>query len=175
MVNDETSLETFDKMQASVRSWGRLLIGSGGSYKPEKSFCHLISFRWDRKGKWSYEDNHKKPDFEMLVPMPDGTEVAIYHLPVTKSRETLGVWTSPDGQAAEALEQMKKKSQEWVDEAKEGKIRCRDVWFLQDVQFWPRVGYGICCNTATHDRLEQALRKQYLLNSAHRLIMMIRS
>ena len=117
MVKDETSLETFEKMQASVRSWGKLLIGSGGSYKPEKSFCHLISFYWDRNGKWSYEENHKKPKFEMLVPMPDGTEVAIDHLPVTKSRETLGVWSSPDGQAVEALEQMKKKSQEWVDQA----------------------------------------------------------
>jgi hypothetical protein len=57
--------------------------------------------------------------------------------------------------------QMKEKAQEWLDTAKEGNVRRRDVWFLQDVQFWPRVGYGICCNTATHANLEKVLQKQY--------------
>jgi len=41
MVNDESALETFDKMQASVRSWGMLLIATGGSYKPDKSSITL--------------------------------------------------------------------------------------------------------------------------------------
>ena len=44
MVNDESSLETFDEMQTSVKRWGRLLIATGGSYKLEKCFHHLISF-----------------------------------------------------------------------------------------------------------------------------------
>jgi hypothetical protein len=35
------------------------------------------------------------------------------------------------------------------------------VWFMLDVQFWPRVGYGICCNTAPHSKLEHVLDKQY--------------
>ena len=51
----------------------------------------------------------------MVVPMPDGTEVAIDHLSVTQARETLGVWSSPDGNASEALVKMKEKAQEWVD------------------------------------------------------------
>jgi hypothetical protein len=96
MVRDETALETFDKMQSSVNSWGKLLIGSGGAYKPDKCFYHLISFCWDRNGKWKYDENSSKPEYRMRVPMPDGTEVPIYHLPVTTARETLGVWSSPD-------------------------------------------------------------------------------
>jgi hypothetical protein len=138
MVNDESSLETFDKMQASVKSWGMLLIASGGSYKPEKCFHHLISFTWDRKGKWSYTANHDNPDYTMVVPMPDETEEKIDHLPVTQARETLGVWSSPDGNATESLAQMKEKAQEWVDRAKEGRLCRRDVWFLLDVQVWSR-------------------------------------
>jgi hypothetical protein len=55
----------------------------------------------------------------MMVPMPDGTEVEIDHLPVTQARETLGVWSSPDGNASESLVQMKEKAQEWIDRAKE--------------------------------------------------------
>ena len=57
--------------------------------------------------------------------------------------------------------QMKEKAQEWIDWAKEGRLRRRDVWFLLDVQFWPRVGYGICCNMATHSKLESVLSKQH--------------
>jgi hypothetical protein len=161
MVNDESSLETFDKMQASVRSWGMLLIATGGSYKPDKCFHHLISFIWDRKGRWSYAQNHDNSDYEMVVPMPDGSEVKIDHLPVTQARELLGVWSSPDGNAKESLLKMKEKAQEWVDQAKEGRLRRRDVWFLLDVQFWPRVGYGICCNMAKHSKLDSVLIKQY--------------
>jgi hypothetical protein len=161
MVNDESYLKTFDKMQASVKSWGMLLIASGGSYKPEKCFHHLISFTWDRKGMWSYAAIHDNTDYTMVVPMPDGTEVKIDHLPVTQARETLGVWSSPDRNATESLAQMKEKAREWVDQAKEGRFCRRDVWFLLDVQFWPRVGYGICCNVATHSKLESVLGKQY--------------
>jgi hypothetical protein len=29
------------------------------------------------------------------------------------------------------------------------------------VQFWPRVGYGLCSTTATFDELENALHQQY--------------
>ena len=161
MVHDETELVTFSNMQASVRSWGTLLIGTGGSYKPEKCFHHLISFTWDRRGRWSYASNHDLPEYEMVVPMPDGTEERIDHLPVTQARETLGVWSSPDGNAEELLLKMKEKAQRWVDRAREGHLRRRDVWFLLDVQFWPKVDYDICCNMAKHSKLEAALSKQY--------------
>ena len=36
-----------------------------------------------------------------------------------------------------------------------------DVWFLMDCRFWPRVGYGLCCNIATQAQLEKCLSKQY--------------
>ncbi len=56
---------------------------------------------------------------------------------------------------------MKEKAQDWLDTAKEGNVRRRDVWFLQDVQFWPREGYGSFCYTETHANLEKVLQKQY--------------
>ena len=93
--------------------------------------------------------------------MPDGSLATIDHLPVTQVRETLVVWSSPDGNATETLIKISQIGQAWVDQAKEGSLRRRDVWFLLDIQFWPRVGYGICCNTARHAMLEHALDKQY--------------
>jgi hypothetical protein len=161
MVKEETALETFANMQASVKNWGDLLIASGGAYKPQKCFYHLISFVWDRKGQWSYANNHVNEAYQMVVPMPDGSEVEIDHLPVTEPKETLGVWSSPVGCAKGAIARIQTKAQEWIDRAKEGKLRRRDVWFMLDCQFWPRVGYGLCCNIAPYRELEDCLRKQY--------------
>eukprot|EP00956_Cyclotella_meneghiniana_P008124 scaffold10809_cov23-Cyclotella_meneghiniana.AAC.3 len=161
MVEEETTLETFVNMQASVKNWGELLIATGGAYKPPKCFYHLISFEWDRKGQWSYASNHDKEEYQLVVPMPDGSEAEIVHLPVTESRETLGVWSAPVGTAEGAMTRIKTKAQEWIDRAKEGKLRRRDVWFMLDCQFWLRVGYGLCCNMAPYSELENGLRKQY--------------
>jgi hypothetical protein len=161
MATEESVSQTFARMQASVLNWGRLLIATGGSYKPEKCFFHLLSFQWNHSGKWQYAPNHEVSEYEMVVPLPDGTNAPIEHLPVTQVRETLGVWSSPDGNPSAMLTKMSEKGQAWVDQAKEGGLRQRDVWLLLDIQFWPRVGYGICCNTAPHSKLEHALDKQY--------------
>lgn len=78
MTCDDSIFTTFETMQEAVLSCGNLLIGLGGSYKPIKCFYHLISFKWDRKGKWSYEENHKNPTFEMVVPLQDGLVAKIF-------------------------------------------------------------------------------------------------
>lgn len=161
MMSNDSTFEMFEKMQESVMNWGRLLILTGGSYKPPTCFYHLISFKRSQDGKWEYGENHDKVKYELRVPMPEGMSPKIEHLPVTTSKETLGVWTSQVGSLDGALMAMRDEAQEWVDKAKEGYIRCRDVWFLLDCQFLPRVGYGLCCNLAEHSKLESCLSKQY--------------
>ena len=130
MAGIDSTYETYEKMQDSVMNWGKLLIASGGSYKPPKCFYHLISFKWLHNGKWEYEDNHGKAEYEMRVPMPDGTSAKIDYLPVIEAKKTLGVWTSPVGSSVGALTDMKEKAQEWIDKAKKGRLRRRDIWFL---------------------------------------------
>ena len=152
---------THEKMQLSVLNWGDLLIGSGGAYNPKKCFYYLMSFDFDRNGKWFYAANEDNEEFDMVVPMPDGEECRIDHLSVGTSKETLGVWTAPNGNPQGAIVAMREKAQEWVDKAREGSLRKRDVWFLLDCQFWPRVGYGLSVCTAEHKLLESCLKKQY--------------
>eukprot|EP00956_Cyclotella_meneghiniana_P022017 scaffold40896_cov41-Cyclotella_meneghiniana.AAC.6 len=147
--------------KASVKNWGELLIATGGAYKPPKCFYHLISFVWDRNGNWAYDQNHGKDEYQLSVPMPDGSMEEIEHLPVTESRETLGVWSSPAGSTDGAMTRITSKAREWVARAKEGKLRRRDVWFLMDCQLWLRLNYGLCCNTAPYQQLENCLRKEY--------------
>ncbi len=47
------------------------------------------------------------------------------------------------------------------DDVRGGHLHCRNVWFLLKVQFWPRVGYGLCSSMASFQDLERALQKQY--------------
>lgn len=161
MEEDESVSLTHDRMQQSVINWGELLIGSGGAYKPIKCFYHLLSFGWKANGDWFYEPNHESEDFDLVVPMPDGSFVTIDHLPADTARETLGVWSCPTGCAKGALAAMQQKAQDWTDRAKEGSLKRRDVWFLADKQMWPSVGYGLCCNMAPLKDLEHCLKRQY--------------
>ena len=97
MDQDQTAAEAHEDLQASVNSWGKLLIASGGSLKPEKCFLYLTSFVWNSSGKWAYESNELKEEYRLGVPMPDGSLVEIDHLSVDIAKETLGVFTCPTG------------------------------------------------------------------------------
>ncbi len=56
---------------------------------------------------------------------------------------------------------MQTQGQEWVDRVKSGKLSQRNVWFMMDQQFWPRLGFRICNNMASWDDLEYCLKKVY--------------
>ena len=77
---DETVHEAHEALQASVHNWGKLLIGTGGAFKPIKCFFHLISFVWKASGKWAYADNEANEELDIFVPLPDGTMATIEHL-----------------------------------------------------------------------------------------------
>ena len=119
---DETVHEAHEALQASVHNWGKLLIGTGGAFKPIKCFFHLISFVWKASGKWAYADNEANEELDLFVSMPDGTMAPIEHLSVAQGKETLGVFTCPSGCARAHLKSMQEKTQEWIDRANEGKL-----------------------------------------------------
>jgi hypothetical protein len=139
MTCDDDVFTTFQKMQESVLNWGKLLIASGGSYKPPKCFYHLISFSWSQGSKWKYEENHLKPEFEMVVLLPDGTTTAVIdHLPIVEAKETVGVYSCRNGSSDGVLKAMREKAAEWVDKAKERGIcigaACGFYWIVSSGQ-----------------------------------------
>jgi hypothetical protein len=48
MDGDKTIFETHAALQRAIENWGKLLIATGGTLKPEKCFFHLIDFQWTR-------------------------------------------------------------------------------------------------------------------------------
>lgn len=157
----ETVHEAHEAMQASVVSWGQLLIATGGSLKPEKCFYHLVSFEWKVDGTWKYAKNEKAEDFQLVVPLPDGSFEQIEHASVDTVKETLGVFTCVSGKSDDANVEMAKKAQEWIDNAKNGKVQRRNLWFLLDASFWPKVSYGLNCNLSSFEVLSECLQKQW--------------
>ena len=76
---DDSIEETYTALQASVESWGQLLIASGGAFKPIKCFSYLVSFSFRPDDRWFYDKNELNEAFDMAVPMPDGSMVSIEH------------------------------------------------------------------------------------------------
>jgi len=54
MDTDESIVEVHAAIQWAIMNWGRLLIATGGTLKPDKCFYHLIDFAWTQKGGWQY-------------------------------------------------------------------------------------------------------------------------
>ena len=157
---DETVTEAHNAMQQSIMDWGRLLIATGGALKPPKCFHTLLGFRWG-KGKWRYEQYYDNPDAEIVVPMPDGGFVPIEHVPVTEARETLGIFTAPDGSSAGGLKRMQHKADLWLAAAEEAHLHKRMLITSVDRQLWPSAGYGLCCSLASLDELGMVLNGHY--------------
>ena len=145
----ESIIEAHSRLQESVMNWGSLLIATGGALKPGKCSYYLISFRWKADGTWVYENNAIRPDLAIGVPLADGSLAEIEHLPVESAIKTLGLMTCPTGSSASALGRMQQQGQEWADRVKSGKLSRRNMWFMMDRQFWPRVGYGISNTSAS--------------------------
>ena len=171
----ETTSEAHASLQRSLDSWSQLLIASGGALKPAKCFYYLMSYVWDRKGRWSYAKNEGNPEYEIKVDLPDGTSEAIEHLSVNECRITLGMSSCPSGKVdatlakekdeavLDALGVMKEKALIWVNQAKNSGLSPRDIHFSVDKKFWPKIKYGICANDSPYDDIIQAMHKPYYI------------
>jgi hypothetical protein len=112
---EELIVEVHTAIQQAIKNWGRLLIATGGTLKPEKCFYHLIDFARTQKGGWQYIAHHKNKHTALFAPLPDGTMAPILHLAVDGAQKTLGVTMCPSGNSANSLHQMKDKAKKWFD------------------------------------------------------------
>lgn len=165
MDKTETAAEAHVALQANVMSWGNLLIASGGALKlkPPKCFSHILSFRWLGDGTWRYEANEKDTNMAINVPTPSGEVCVIENLLAQEAKETLGVFTAPKGCSAQAVDEMQDKAGDWSSRSLSSTLHRRQLWFMMDKQFWPRVAYGLCANNSSWDTLEECLQNTYFL------------
>ncbi len=161
MEEDQGKDEAFFHLQEAITNWGKLLLATGGALKPIKCFFHLISFNWNEDGSWTYENNKEGEEFQAAVPLADGSFGKIQHLGINEPIKTLGFMTCPSGSSKGSIEYMQKKGIAWKDMVKAGKLSRRNVWFMLDKQFWPRISFGLCAVAATYRKLSECLMKIY--------------
>ena len=131
---EESIAEVHTATQRVIENWGRLLIATGRTLKPENCFFHLIDFTWTQKGGWQYIAHHKDKCAALFVPLPNGRTAPISHLTVDNTQKTLGVTTCPSGNSAGSLHQMKDKAKKWFDSLTAGRLHRRMMWFSVDRQ-----------------------------------------
>ncbi len=122
---DLTKYETIDEVhtaiQASVNSWGNLLIATGGALQPSKCFYSIISFDWIN-GVGTYTSNADKGEFGVTMPLPGGGKAGIGHKVVSHAEKTLGAMTSSDGDSRAAIVIIQEKVQQWVKDVRNGHL-----------------------------------------------------
>jgi hypothetical protein len=158
---EESIVEVHTAIQRAIENWGRLLIATGGTLKPEKCNYHLIDFVWTQKGGWQYIAHYEDEGAALFVPLPDGEMALISHLAVDDAQKTLGVTTCPFGNSTGSLHQMKGKAKKWFDSLTAGRLHRRMMWFSDDRQMWPSAKYGLCCSMATLSELDSVLMPLY--------------
>ena len=161
MIKLQTVEEVHNEFQESILNWGKLLLATGRALKPAKCFYHLISFTWRPDGTWRYADNEGREDLGIKVPLKEGSLETIEHMLVTNPTKTLGQMTCPTGGSEGAVAQMREKASGWVAKAKTSGLNKRNLVFLLDKQFWPRVFFGISSVCASFKELEECLMKVY--------------
>ena len=157
----ETVWDTHRQLQDSVLSWGNLLIATGGSLKPSKCFYHIISFVWKSNGSWTYANYENEESLGIYIPLPDNTLAPIEHRGVDSASKTLGAMTCPSGSSLAAMERMRTIAQEWIDKVKNGELSRRELWFLLERQFKPKVLFAIGTVSAEFEALANALHREY--------------
>ncbi len=132
----------------------------GGVLQPSKCFYTIISFKWVNR-EWRYENNKIRGEFGVTIPLPQNERAPIAHNPITHAEKTLGAMSSPDGSSRALIKMMQEKAQQWVNDVRNGHLHRQNVWFSSKVQFWSRIGYGLCSSTASFHELDRALHWQY--------------
>ena len=122
--------ETLVHLQDSIINWGKLLLATGGALKPCKCFYYLISFEWRQDGSWRYAKNEINKEFQIRVPLADGSMATIEQYGVDQPAKTLGFMTCPSGSGDGALQFMLSKSTDWAVTVRDAQLSRRNVWFM---------------------------------------------
>jgi hypothetical protein len=160
LTKNEKVDEVHQCIQESINSCGNLLIATGEALQPAKCFYSIILFKWVNGG-WSYASNETNTELGVIVPLPGGGRAGIGHKPVSHAEKTLGTMTSPDGNSRAAIMMMQDRAHQWLTDVRNGKLHCRNVWFLLKFQLCPRIAYGLSSSTAIFDELSNALHQKY--------------
>ena len=152
-----TDEELWLRTQSSLTDWGHSLLASGGGCKAVKCWSYMINYDWDENGNWycySIVDG-----FDLTIPTDDGIE-KIDLLEAHEGKETLGVFTAPDGNSKDHFKKLLDKVKTWTSRIAVGHLPARFAWKSYTYQLWMSIRYGIGALPADSDEVEGFLQPQ---------------
>ena len=124
--SSDTLDNTFDRMQASLHDWERLIEVTGGCLVPDKSSWYLVDFVWN-KGNWTCQDP-VDARFHLEAKMHNGEMAPLKRLQATEAMELLGIYISPSSNQSKQVEAMHQITDTWADRICVGYLRRGEVW-----------------------------------------------
>ena len=154
-----TGREVFDEMQSAVWNWGMNLNSTGGGLKGPKCYWWLIDYEYTN-GSWNYK---AKVDWELMIPLPDGTSCIVDQASCDTSMKMLGVWSCPSGiDNTHLKENVVGKMETWIIRTRNGRLPSSLAWRSYQWKLWPGLRYGLATLGNPIDTLDTILgRQQY--------------
>ncbi len=116
--------EVTDEMQNALDHWEGGIRATGGALVPEKSYWYLIQQEWkkvNRKWGWFYCSIDEAPG-ELTLRDHLGQHQPLERLNPNIAKETLGVWTTIDGNMEQNKLHLHAKAQKWADQVRSGRL-----------------------------------------------------
>ena len=155
--NETSGEDILSNMQAVLNLWESALRATGGAIAHEKSYWHLIDFKYS-DGRWSYRSKEEVPG-DLTLPQGDNrTPVVIERLDVHESKELLGLMIRPDGQEEDQVQHLLKKTKKWAETVRVRKIRKSDAWYSMTRTILKTVEYPLMATTMNRDQLDTIIR-----------------
>ena len=148
----QTPQDLLRAAQASLTDWGSHLMATGGGCKPEKCFGYLSCYSWDDNGSWHCDS--LVDGYELTVPLADGGTARITLHNISDGKETLGVFTAPDGNSQAHFQKITDKADTWTARISNGHLPVSFNWTSYIYQLWTSIRYGIGIGALPADETE---------------------
>ena len=124
--------------------------------KPPKCYWYLISYI-NKNGEWDYDDSLQ---YDLSIPLQDGSRRIIEQLNTSESRKMLGVWSNPRGIDDKHINEVViGKTKTFVNSIKNGHLPTYLVWKAYRSCLIPALKYGLSTLATQMECTQNLLRK----------------
>ena len=138
--------------QLALSTWEGLISATGGALAPEKSYWYLVDVGPDGK----YLPKSKQPGDLFL--RNQGRPEVIDRLEVTEARETLGIWSRPDGLMKDEVEALKQKALKWADAVRTKRINPTEAWYSVNHTIMKTIEYPLAATSISPSDMQDIMR-----------------
>ena len=144
--------EVISSIQDMLNHWGGGLRATGGALVPFKSYWYLLHMTWkklNRKWGWYFSTIEDTPGDIFMQDHLDQRR-RLERLEPHQARETLGVWTSMDGNQQDNKQALLNKTRRWADQVRTGKLNKAAAFLSLNSTILRSLDYPLMTTSLSH-------------------------